>query len=1233
MNQRGPCKRPVFILVLLLTLLAGVFRISHVTNPPAVPQDIAAPTPAAAAPAPVLPATEPEPPPALVSPAPAPLLTAPPSTAAATPAAPRTAPAPLPGLSPAAQQAANTEANTYVLPVVGFEGTPDVGDGLSTESNARLPPPELQAELDRAATRITGVRLNKIGLARLNERRAAQGLPPLVAGEDIHIAPVGMDLIVETAPETERPKSGGGSGGSASPEAEPLSGDVLTVSPKAGGAGGIVDNSTLQYFPPIRDQGSADSCVGWSEIYYATTHAVAMAYNWDAKNGGDDFRFSPMFTYNFLNEGRSQYTYFTTHFDIARHHGAVRWSEMPNSADVTKWVTDEDAYLRALESKTDGYSTIFNMSTTGIDTLKAALDNGHIAAFATFFRGWVFDTTDNDPNTTEDDAYVGLQIAHNLLNTSGGHAFVIVGYNDHIWLDLNNDGIVDPNEKGGFKVANSDGTGWRNGGYAYITYDVVRNFNTIRGDGSDTDGFVWGNRVRIAQAKPVQHQPSLVARVTLNHNKRNQVKVQHGTSTTSSTTPTSLLTTKIITDSPYTSVYQGGALAFSGAAAAYEDFTYYLDFTDAGLTPGITGRFHVQGTDSGSNDGNLTIQNVDLYYFHNGEYRLVGTSENTPAVANGSTANVWVDWTIGEIKPLITLTATDAGAAEQDQDPGIWTLTRDGDPADPLTVFFSLTGSATEGADYTLSPSGSITFASGESSATVTLTPVDDSVFSEIESAGLLITPDPAYIAPPDAVFIDILDNDNNPPEVTAGPDQVVALDPSAAWTPASLAPTAWYDASDADTLTLTGSSVTAWADKSTNGLDLAQANSAAQPQVGVNTINGMTTVKFDGSNDTLTTASNPFTTIADAFVIAVHRHDASANATLFNLSGSSGSADRWQAHAPYGTTMYFDAGSTNNRISAPYGVNVGDEILVSFYGSVTEGVMQAFKNGTLLRSGTNPGSVTTPPGNIYVGSGANTQYQNTSIAEMIILNGTVSAEDRQLLEGYLAHKWGQAGNLPVDHPHKDLAPGGGGAVVTLAGTVTDPDGSPTTLWSKISGPGTVLFADAAAVSTTATFTEPGTYVLRLTADDGFTPVTSDLTVTVTQNTDSNSNGIDDAWETANFGGSLIDGAGDENSNGVPDYFDYLHGWTLDNPDNTGGIIQMPPAAEGSNPTVTWVLHENFALGTDVEVRVSTDLVQWDPLPPEHYTHTTETAEGMTRHDLEITHDYEGALFLRLQKP
>ncbi|UCG63843.1 MAG: metallophosphoesterase, partial [Deltaproteobacteria bacterium] len=60
----------------------------------------------------------------------------------------------------------------------------------------------------------------------------------------------------------------------------------------------------------------------------------------------------------------------------------------------------------------------------------------------------------------------------------------------------------------------------------------------------------------------------------------------------------------------------------------------------------------------------------------------------------------------------------------------------------------------------------------------------------------------------------------------------------------------------------------------------------------------------------------------------------------------------------------------------------------------------------------------------------------------------------------------------------------------TLDGTVSDdglpnPPGTVTMTWSQVSGPGTVTFADASAINTTASFSMEGTYFLRLTADDG----------------------------------------------------------------------------------------------------------------------------------------------------
>ncbi|HEX7183230.1 MAG TPA: RHS repeat-associated core domain-containing protein [Thermoanaerobaculia bacterium] len=73
-------------------------------------------------------------------------------------------------------------------------------------------------------------------------------------------------------------------------------------------------------------------------------------------------------------------------------------------------------------------------------------------------------------------------------------------------------------------------------------------------------------------------------------------------------------------------------------------------------------------------------------------------------------------------------------------------------------------------------------------------------------------------------------------------------------------------------------------------------------------------------------------------------------------------------------------------------------------------------------------------------------------------------------------------------------------AAATLNGSVTD-DGFPeggalTSQWSVVSGPGPVTFADRTQTATTATFVDPGTYVLRLSASDSQLTSSDDVTVT-----------------------------------------------------------------------------------------------------------------------------------------
>ena len=82
---------------------------------------------------------------------------------------------------------------------------------------------------------------------------------------------------------------------------------------------------------------------------------------------------------------------------------------------------------------------------------------------------------------------------------------------------------------------------------------------------------------------------------------------------------------------------------------------------------------------------------------------------------------------------LISVTATDGQASEVGGDAGTFTLTRSGHAtalAVPLTVTFTLTGTATNGTDYTSVPL-TASFAAGDATTTVSVEPAVDDLYTE----------------------------------------------------------------------------------------------------------------------------------------------------------------------------------------------------------------------------------------------------------------------------------------------------------------------------------------------------------------------------------------------------------------------------------------------------------------------------------------------------------------------
>ncbi|MCZ8250277.1 choice-of-anchor L domain-containing protein [Microcystis sp. LE19-195.1E] len=116
---------------------------------------------------------------------------------------------------------------------------------------------------------------------------------------------------------------------------------------------------------------------------------------------------------------------------------------------------------------------------------------------------------------------------------------------------------------------------------------------------------------------------------------------------------------------------------------------------------------------------------------------------------------------------IVTVTATDANAGEGTPvNPGTFTISRTGSTASPLTVIYSISGTASS-SDYNALPT-SITIPAGQAATTITVTPTDDTVTEGNETVILSLTDTISYdLGTPNSATIVIADNEVQSVNVT----------------------------------------------------------------------------------------------------------------------------------------------------------------------------------------------------------------------------------------------------------------------------------------------------------------------------------------------------------------------------------------------------------------------------------------------------------------------------------
>ncbi|MBN2036058.1 MAG: hypothetical protein JW768_04885 [Chitinispirillaceae bacterium] len=382
-----------------------------------------------------------------------------------------------------------------------------------------------------------------------------------------------------------------------------------------------VDNSLTRYFPPLFTQRGA-SCCQAAGISYIFSYEMCRIRDLDAQDPANIFPYG--FTYNFINGGStSSYSSFSDGWTAAGELGIPDLQsyggQLEGTASQTSWVNGYGVYRRAMSNRYVESYRITCTSNDGIERMKQWLfdrADGSNPGGCIGFLAWTDQTRDVLPSSSPEAGHTYIK----AFGTTGGHCMTLVGYNDDITYDLNGDGILSAQERGGFLMVNSYGERFGTNGRAYIPYSLFLN-------GSMKSSSVYSITV-VEEAV----EPLLTYRVTITHDRRSDIEIIRGYSTTTSaTTPSRTYR--------YRECFSnGGALPMEGRGLS-ETIEMGLDVSE--FIDAINGRrtkFFLQITSEG---GSGKVDNFSVMDYTGPQVKEYKCSETNVAITTGTTT-LWV---------------------------------------------------------------------------------------------------------------------------------------------------------------------------------------------------------------------------------------------------------------------------------------------------------------------------------------------------------------------------------------------------------------------------------------------------------------------------------------------------------------------------------------------------------------------------------------------------------------
>jgi hypothetical protein len=260
-------------------------------------------------------------------------------------------------------------------------------------------------------------------------------------------------------------------------------------------------------------------------------------------------------------------------------------------------------------------------------------------------------------------------------------------------------------------------------------------------------------------------------------------------------------------------------------------------------------------------------------------------------------------------------------------------------------------------------------------------------------------------------------------------------------WRPSNLgsALALWLDAEDAASITLNGSTVSQWNDKSGNARHVSQATAANQPTRTLNGLNGKPVLTFDGA-DWLFNA-NPGAiarNVAGGTVAAVMNYtDFTIQRIPIAAMNGAGAGVRLSTVLQAAGTLNIAARRLDAEgalvVSSPPTYTSGTNVIQVGVARYSDGALDQFVNGVAGGTGTFPSSGNssdTDSATLIIGGTStddgvtlNLNQMLGFVGEVVYTNTALSTTDRERLEGYFAWKWGLEASLPTGHPFRNTPP------------------------------------------------------------------------------------------------------------------------------------------------------------------------------------------------------------------